>query len=475
MKKVDLAVIGAGITGLAAAWEATRRGAEVVVLDTSERVGGKLRTSTVAGTPLDEAADGFLARVPEAVDLCTELGIETELVSPATGHAYVWSQDKLRELPGEQLLGVPTDLKALAASGILSDEGLARARADLDRTGPDEAAVGGDPWAIPDESVGSLIRRRLGDEVLDRLVGPLIGGIWAGNPDRLSVQTATPQLAALRGRHASLIRTAAETRAATLGTAGDKPVFLTPRDGMVRLVGALHEALGDRVQLGQKVDGLTAAPAGTAGTARWRIEPAGIAADAVVVTTPSYAAAPLIAPHCPAAAEPLAAIDHSSVILVALAVPREAVDHPLDGSGFLVPPSEGRLMTACSWWSSKWPHLNRDPDMALLRLSAGRDGDGRALDMDDAELVAALRDELATMLGLHGAPLEVRINRWLRSFPQPRPGHLQRVDALEAELDRTSPGLAVAGAWARGVGIPACIRAGRRAAGHALDLRSSAP
>jgi protoporphyrinogen/coproporphyrinogen III oxidase len=471
MKHVDLAVIGAGITGLATAWEATQRGAEVVVLDASERVGGKLRTSMLAGTPLDEAADGFLARVPEAVALCSELGIETELVSPATGHAYVWSQGELRELPGEQLLGVPTDLKALAASGILSAEGLARAQADLDRSGPDEA--GSDPWSLPDESVGSLIRRRLGDEVLDRLVGPLIGGIWAGNPDHLSIQTATPQLAALRGRHASLIRTAAEARAATLGTAGDKPVFLTPRDGMARLVEALHDALGDPIRLGQQVDGITAASGGTS-AGRWQIDPAGIAADAVVVTTPSYAAAPLVAPHCPAAAETLAAIEHSSVILVALAMPRDAVDHPLDGSGFLVPPSEGRLMTACSWWSSKWPHLNRDPDVALLRVSAGRDGDARALALDDTELVAALRDELAEMLGAHGEPIEVRVNRWVRSFPQPRPGHMQRVDALEADLDRASPGLTVAGAWARGVGIPACIRAGRRAAGHALDLRSSA-
>jgi oxygen-dependent protoporphyrinogen oxidase len=162
------------------------------------------------------------------------------------------------------------------------------------------------------------------------------------------------------------------------------------------------------------------------------------------------------------------------VALVALAIPRDGVDHPLEGSGFLVPPSEGRLMTACSWWSSKWPHLAHDPSLVLLRVSAGRDGDRRALALDDGDLLDALLLDLRDTLDLHAAPVDVRINRWHRSFPQPRPGHLARVDALDQELSRSARGLAVAGAWARGVGIPACIRAGRRAAGTALGMRSSA-
>jgi oxygen-dependent protoporphyrinogen oxidase len=464
-ERVDLVVVGAGITGLAAAWEAAGQGARVVLLDGADRPGGKLRTSPVAGTPLDESADAFLARVPEAVDLCTELGIETELVSPATGHAFVWSRDELRPLPTEQLLGVPTDLDAVAATGILSDAGLARARADLERTDADPADGG-------DESLGGLIRRRLGDEVLDRLVGPLVGGIWAGNPDHLSIETAAPQLAALRDRHPSLITAAADARAAALGAAGNRPVFLTPRRGMTHLVEALVAGLGDRVRLEQPVTGLELQ--GLHASNRWRIAPAGITAEAVVVATPAFAAAPLVAPHARAAGQTLAAIDHASVALVALAVPREGVGHPLDGSGFLVPPPEGRLMTACSWWSSKWPHLAHDPSLVLLRVSAGRDGDQRALALDDAELLDALLLDLRDILDLHATPVDVRINRWRRSFPQPRPGHLQRVAAVEDELVRATPGLAVAGAWARGVGIPACIRAGRRAASAALGMRSSA-
>jgi oxygen-dependent protoporphyrinogen oxidase len=471
-ERVDLVVVGGGITGLAAAWEGVGRGASVVVLDGADTVGGKLRTSPVAGTPLDEAADAFLVRVPEAVELCREVGIETELVAPATGHAFVWSRGELRSLPSEQLLGVPTDLKALAASGILSDAGLARARRDLEREseGDDDPDGPGDPGG-GDESVGDLIRRRMGDEVLDRLVGPLVGGIWAGNPDHLSIETATPQLAALRDRGPSLMRAAAEARAAAMAASDGGPVFLAPRRGMASLVEALVAALGDRIRTGRPVQRIE--PVGFDPTSRWRLEPAGIAAGAVVVATPAYAAAPLVAPYAPGAGRTLAAIDHASVAMVALAVPRDGIDHHLDGSGFLVPPSEGRLMTACSWWSSKWPHLTHDPSLALLRVSAGRDGDQRALALDDGELLDALLLDLRDTLDLHAAPVDVRVNRWHRSFPQPRPGHLGRVAALEGELARGAPGLAVAGAWARGVGIPACIRAGRRAAVTALGVRSS--
>jgi oxygen-dependent protoporphyrinogen oxidase len=468
-ERVDLVVVGGGITGLAAAWDAARRGADVVLLEAGDHVGGKLGTSPVAGTPMDEAADAFLVRVPEAVELCRELGIETELVAPATGRAFVWSRGALRQLPSEQLLGVPTDLDAVAASGILSDAGLARARADLDRTTADEGDGNGSPG---DEAVGALIRRRLGDEVLDRLAGPLIGGICAGDPDRLSIETVAPQVAALRTRSPSLVRAAAEARAAASATADGRPVFLAPRHGMAQLVDALVAGLGDRIRPGQPVAGLEALGPGEAG--RWRIEPVGLVSDAVVVATPAFGAAPLVAPHVPEAGEVLAGIEHASVVLVALAVPRAAVDHPLDGSGFLVPPSEGLLMTACSWWSSKWPHTATDPAVGLLRVSAGRDGDRRAFDLDDHQLLDVLLADLRTTLGLDAAPDAVRINRWPRSFPQPRPGHLQRVDAVDAALAGRAPGLAVAGAWARGVGIPACIRAGRRAAATVLDVRSSA-
>jgi protoporphyrinogen/coproporphyrinogen III oxidase len=494
---VDLVVVGGGITGLAAAWEARQRGAEVVVLEASPQAGGKIRTSTVAGIELDEAADAFLVRVPEARQLCRELGIEAELITPVTGRAYVWVDGTLRVLPREQLLGVPTDLDAVAETGILSSDGLARARQDLDA--PDDR-----PDGDADESVSALVRRRLGDEALDRLVAPLVGGIWAGDCEHLSLQVATPNLAEARRRGPSLVRGAAELRAAATTTPtpsfrdrdvvpehhipvteregdgpaevdrpaeGQTPVFLAPRGGMGRLIETLVERLDGRVVTDSAVTAIE--PAGPHEARRWRVEPRGILTDAVVVTTPAFAAAPLVAPHAPAAAELLSGIGYSSVVLVTLAVRRDGIDHPLDGSGMLVPPSSGRLLTACSWVTSKWAHLAGDGSTVLLRASAGRDGDDRALRLDDDTLVKALCDDLADTMGLRDAPSAVRVSSWSRSFPQPRPGHLDRVAGIERGVRQAAPGLAVTGAWARGVGIPACIRAGRRAAADLLDVPSS--
>lgn len=466
-RSVDVAVIGAGITGLAAAWEARRQGAEVVVLEASDRPGGKLRTSPVAGVPLDESADAFLARVPDAVALCTELGMRDRLVAPRTGRAYVWAASALRPLPEAQLLGVPTDLDAVAASGILSPAGLDRARQDLRHEAERREHDG-------DEAVGAVVRRALGDEVNDALVAPLIGGVWAGDCDRLSVDVVAPMLADAQRRDASLTRGAAAIRAAATA-APEEPVFLAPRGGMARLVDALIDHIGDDVRLGSAVEALTR---DESNRARWIIEPAGLTADSVILATPAPATAKLMQPHAPEAAALLGAIEHASVVLVALAVPRDRIAHALDGSGFLVPSTAGLLLTACSWASSKWALDDLDSSTALLRVSAGRDGDDRATRLDDAELVRALLDDLATTMGLQATPAEVtdvRVNRWNAAFPQPRPGHLHRVGVIENDLQRNAPGLAAAGNWARGIGIPACIRAGREAAAGQLGARSSSP
>ncbi|HEY7068822.1 MAG TPA: protoporphyrinogen oxidase [Acidimicrobiales bacterium] len=451
---VDLAVVGAGISGLAAAWEARQRGARVVVLDAGDRPGGKVRTSAFAGVDLDEAADAFLARVPEAVDLCAELGLDADLVSPATGSAYVWWDGALRRLPPEQLLGVPVDVDAVAASGLLSPAGVERARRDL--TLPDDRPGG-------DESVGALVRRRLGDEVHERLVAPLVGSIYAGDCDRLSLEVSAAQLAAARDRDPgdpSLVRAAAALRAAAVDTG--KPVFLAPAGGVGRLVAALAEALGDDLRTGCEVTAVTASGTGFA------VEPAGLTAGAVVLAAPAFVTGPLVSPLVPEAGAFVSGIDTASVALVALAVPRDGIDCAMDGSGFLVPDGAGLTITACSWVTSKWAHLGADPDVALLRASVGRDGDGRAVTLADDALVTAVLDDLATTMGVKAAPAGVRVTRWPRSFPQPRPGHLAALAEAEAAVARVSPRLAITGAWARGVGIPACIRGARASTARVL-------
>jgi oxygen-dependent protoporphyrinogen oxidase len=228
------------------------------------------------------------------------------------------------------------------------------------------------------------------------------------------------------------------------------------------VITALADALGDGLRTGCEVTAVTLSGSGFA------IEPAGVVADAVVLAAPAFATGPLLSPLVPEAGAFVAGIDTASVALVALAVPRDGTDCDMDGSGFLVPEGAGLTLTACSWVTSKWHHLGVDPSLALLRASVGRDGDDRALSLSDDALVGAVLDDLATTMGLKAAPTDVRLTRWARSFPQPRPGHLAALADAEAAVARVSPRLAVTGAWARGVGIPACIRGARAAASRVL-------
>ena len=462
-----VAVVGGGIAGLAAAYELTTKhpGTEIVLLEAGPRLGGKIETQPFAGLPVELGPDTFLARVPWAVDLCKELGLFDELVSPVETTAYLWVRGALRRLPEAHVLGVPTDFDQLAASGLVSDEAVAIARRDLDH--PEDA-----PGHLPDGdvSVGELIRTHLGDEVLERIVDPLIGGINAGDSDRLSVAAAAPQIADAARRNASLVRGLLAMKAAAPPDPGT-PMFYSLPGGLQRLVDAVVARIDAEVHLGTPVTGLSRA--GGAGyvltTAQGPVE-----ADAVVLATPAFADAPLLADVAPAAAATLGAIDYSSVALVTLAVPADAVERPLDASGYLVPRTEGCLITACTWASAKWAHLAA-PGQVLLRASAGRYGDERIADLDDDQLVAAVREDLGTTMGLDAEPSAVRVVRWTRSFPQYVPGHLQRMADLETGLAADAPGIALAGAVLRGVGIPACIREGRAAADKVVGRLAEQP
>lgn len=459
MTSVDAVVVGGGVAGLAAAFDLVAAGRSVVVLEADDRLGGKILTAPFHDVDLEAGPDSVLARVPWATDLFRELGLDDDVVPQPSAGAYIWSRGELRRIPEGTVLGVPTDLDALAASGIVSPEAVERARADLD--GTDDPVAG-------DESVGALVRRRMGDEILERLVDPLLGGINAGDSDRLSLDTGAPQLAAVAHRHRSLVAGLREQRAAapTPPDGTPAPVFYTLRPGLGRLVSRLAErivAAGGDVRVGSPVHGL--ARAGD----RWRVDTAAGALDAgaVVLAVPAFVAARLLDGLVDDAAAALGAIEYSSVALAAMAVPDSSLGRPLDASGYLVPRVEGRFITAASWASTKWPHLGR-PGRALLRVSAGRFGDERHAAMDDDELVEAMLVDLRDTMDLMGPPSEVRVTRWPDSFPQYTPGHLERVDTVEAALADAAPGLVVAGAAYRGVGIPATIHHARGAAARLI-------
>jgi protoporphyrinogen/coproporphyrinogen III oxidase len=300
------------------------------------------------------------------------------------------------------------------------------------------------------------------------LVDPLVGGINAGDTDRLSLAATVPQLdAAARSGAKTLVDACRAQRAAVADPSA--PVFFAPRAGMGALVDALVrdlEARGVEVVPGSAASvervGSSWHVAADLGTATGDVQGSArtlLSADGVVVATPAASAATLTRGPAPRAANLLAAIPYASVALISLAVPRDAIDRGLDGSGFLVPRVEGRTITACSWTSSKWPHL-RGGHTVWLRASIGRDGEDAALAIDDDALVAAVLADLRDTMAMGGEPTEVRVSRWMHSFPQYRLGHLDRVDAIEADLAATAPSFAVAGAALRGLGVPACIRQG---------------
>jgi oxygen-dependent protoporphyrinogen oxidase len=437
-------VVGGGISGLAAAYALHQAlpEATVTVLEESGRVGGKLLTGELGGATVEAGADNWLARVPEATDLAGAVGLAGELVSPETGQAWVRIGAKLRALPTGTVRGVPGALGPLARSRVLSPGGLLRVAV--------EPWLPGAPLAEP-ATVGEVVRHRLGAQVTDRLVEPLLGGVYAGRADDLDIDAAAPDLASLARQQRSLRRAVAGRPPAAEG-----PVFQTVRQGLTSYVTAIARASGAEVLTGTRaatVERLSGA---------FRVTLAGgraIVADGVVVAAPAKSAARLLELAVPAVAAPLRGIDYASVALVGLAYPLDRVTRP-QGSGVLVPPGNG-IVKAVTFYDQKWPHA-APAGTALLRASVGRYGDP-PIDLDDDALARAVANDLRPLLRLPKHPVDAFVARWDDALPQYALGHLDVVERIEHAVHAV-PGLAVAGAAYRGVGIAACVRSGTAAA-----------
>jgi oxygen-dependent protoporphyrinogen oxidase len=446
-----LVVVGAGITGLAAAFEWRRRHPddEIVVLEAGDRIGGKLHRVELAGHWYDTGPEAMLARVPEAVRLVEDLGLGDRLVAPATTQASVVLPEGRLPLPAGTVLGVPAS--ADDVSGFLSPAGVARVRA--------EASL--PPLRLDgDVAVGGLLRERLGDEVVDRLVEPLLGGVYAGRADELSLAATMPALAAQLGRSGSVLAAAAAARDAGTRSRGDAdgPVFATVTDGIGSLPEVLVAASGAVVRLRTPAHGLRRTASGFELSVGPAAAPEVLTADAVLVTAPAPKAARLLAGAVPDAVEPLRGIPYASMAVVAMAFPAQDV---AAGSGLLVPPVAGRLVKGVTVSSAKWPHLAGD--VLLVRSSVGRFRDEAELQRADGDLTAAVVADVADLLGLaRPEPLETRLVRWGGGLPQYLVGHPARVAQIRTAVGRI-PGLAIAGAAFEGVGVPACIRDARRA------------
>jgi oxygen-dependent protoporphyrinogen oxidase len=458
-REPHVVVVGGGVAGLTAAHRLTRNGVRATVLEAGPRLGGKLDASPVAGVPVDAGAESVLTRRPEALDLIRDLGLAERVVHPARVPAALYSRGRLRAFPAGHVMGVPGDLAALARSGVLSWAGTVRAARDLvwPRT-----PVRGD---VP---VGAYIGTRLGAEVVDRLVEPMLGGVYAGRADRLSLDATLPQIAPLARTERSLLRAVRRITADRPAASPPAPVFASLRGGLAGLIDALAAACGAEVRTGAPVRELRPDGAG------WRITagPDGdvrrVDADGVVLACPAPAAAALLRPFAPAAAAGLSGVAYASMAIATLAYPAAAFPRPPEGSGFLVPAREGLTIKAATFSSVKWPWLAEElraagPDTIMVRCSIGRVGDDAVLERTDDELAGLAAADLARVCGVAGPPADRRISRWTGGLPQYDAGHGARIDRVRAALG-VHPGLALCGAAYDGVGIPACVAGATAAA-----------
>ena len=499
-------MVGGGIAGLTAAYrllhpaDAGTEVPRVVLIDGAERLGGKILSTPFEGRLVDEGADAFLLRVPWAIELSDELGISTERISPAVGGASVLHTARgirqLTPLPDGLVGGVPTRLGPLIRSPLLGLADALRAAADyvlsrrftarrLRRDAIDKLDAAAAAFSASDSvrvgpgpaSVGDIVRVRLGAAVASQVVDPLLGSISAGDIDRLDAAMSAPILGEALGRSRSLMRGLRRMQPpparGTSSDSGPAPIFGSFSGGMGRLAEALIGRLdGCILRLGTPVEAIR-----RPGT-RFAVDTGSdvLDADAVIVAAPAHAAAQML-PAAPDTAAALGLIKYASVAVVTLSVRPDAIEAPSE-AGFLVTRDTGWLTTACSYGSAKWPHWSGGDRSdsadtgsvhAVLRVSVGRDDDDRHTRLGDRELLGTVVEELSSLPPLRGlrepgAVTAWRVSRWPQSLPQYRPGHGHLVDRISEVLAREMPGVFVAGAAYRGLGIPACIRQGNEAA-----------
>jgi protoporphyrinogen/coproporphyrinogen III oxidase len=482
-------IVGGGIAGLAAAFFLRDEPVRVTVLEGSPRLGGKLSVSEVAGVAVDEGAEALLVTRPEGTGLLARVGLAGDRVAPGTTSSAIWTLGALRPLPRRQFMGVPSDLAELARSGVVSGEGAARASQDLEL-----------PATIRDGDVpvADFVGARFGAEVVDRLVDPLLGGVYAGRSSDLSFEATMPALAAASRRYRSLAEAAGsllpppapvaagnQDRAPADPRSGG-PVFTTLAGGLGQLPAFLAKVSGAEVRTSAMTRALSPAPGVPGAGPGWRLTLGSAAAeelihaDAVILAVPARPAARLLTgvPGTSAAVTAFGEISYASMAIVTLAYPRWAFPGAglaaLGWSGYLVPAVDGRTVKAVTFSTVKWPHLadaerSAAEPLEIVRCSVGRIGEQTLLQRADEDLAALAAAELAAATGVRGAPVARRVTRWGGALPQYTVGHLDRVARIRAAV-AAQPGLAVCGAAYEGVGIPACVATARAAASQVTEF-----
>lgn len=456
-------IVGGGITGLSAAFELSRAGIPTLLVEASERLGGKVGTERVGSFLVESGPDSFVADRPAAIQLAQELGLGNRLVRPLEPReVFIRAGGRLIPLPHEMGLVLPGALRPFLTTPLLSARQKLRVGLDvlLPRT-----------RLTDDVGVGPFLRHRLGPALVDRLAGPLIGGVYRTPVDELSLLAVVPQLRQAELRHRSLLLASLAARRGRRGPAVSP--FVVPAAGMGELVdglvAALRAAPGVEIRTGAAAVGLER----RGSQVDVRLSGGGLLrSEATILAAPGPVAASLLDGIAPGAAAAIRTIRHGTSVTVSLAYRAEQFASAPRGHGFLVAADEPLTIDACTISSNKWP-ARAPQDSVLVRAFVGSRG-GRPTPTSDEELLARVQADIATTLGARGTPVLARVARWADQMPLYTVGHLARVAAMEAEVAKV-PGLVLAGATYRGVGVPDCIAQGRAAARQALGQPLTAP
>lgn len=462
--KKKVVILGGGITGLTAAFYLQKEAREkklpmeVTLVEAAHRLGGKIQTVVKDGYVIERGPDSFLARKQSAARLADEVGMGKSLISNTAGKSYILAHDRLHPIPGGAIMGIPTQITPFITTGLFSFAGKMRAALDfvLPKSEPAQ-----------DQSLGQFFRRRLGDEVVDNLIEPLLSGIYAGDIDQMSIMSTFPQFYQVEQKYRSLIlgmKKGMPTQNTSKKKTTRTGAFLTPRTGLHSLIEAIESKLEpNSVLKGNRVENVTKDPGGYLIKLN---DGKVLQADSVISALPHNILKNIFSDY--KFFEVFSEMPATSVANVVLSFPREAIKKDIDGTGFVVARTSDYTMNACTWLHKKWPHSCPE-DKALLRCFVGRAGDEAVVDLSDDQLIKNIQEDINKTMDITADPDFAIISRWKDAMPQYTVGHKQRLETVQKGVTEDLPGVFLAGSSFEGLGVPDCIDQGEAAVQLVLD------
>ncbi|RSD25935.1 protoporphyrinogen oxidase [Mesobacillus subterraneus] len=453
MDEKKVVVVGGGITGLATAFYLQKEAREknlpvkVTLMEASGRLGGVISTEKRDGFTIERGPDSLIARKKSAMRLIEEVGLQDKIISNTAGKSYIFARGKLHTMPEGSFMGIPTKVTPFALSGLFSPIGKLRAAGDF---------ILPKGEAKEDQSLGEFFRRRLGDEVVDNLIDPLLSGIYAGDIDELSLMALFPNFYEIEQKHRSLViglnKSMPKPPKNVKRPASKKGMFISLSTGLEELILQVEKRLEPgTVRKNTAVEKVEK----TGGSYQVKLATGEIEeADSVVITTDHFHAQQILADH--AFMEPFKNMPSNSVANVAMVFPKSAIEKDIDGTGFLISRNSDFRITACTWTHKKWPGTSPE-DMALLRCYVGKPDDQEAVELSDDEIVELVLKDLNKTMNITAKPIFHVVTRWRKSMPQYTVGHLQKIAEVKDRLNEELPGVYLAGGSFEGVGIPGCI------------------